>query len=163
MSFAVLLLGFVTLQRLSELVIARRNTQRLLAQGGVEVGSGHYPLIVALHAAWLLGLWALGWDEPVNPLWLAAYALLQGLRGWVLGSLGRRWTTRIIVVPGETLVRRGPYRWLPHPNYLVVAGEIAVLPLCLGLAGYALLFTGLNAAVLFVRIRAENRALQTAR
>ncbi|MBW3558436.1 MAG: hypothetical protein KY449_01515 [Proteobacteria bacterium] len=163
MSFAVLLLGFVTLQRLSELVVARRNTQALLAQGGVEVGRRHYPLIVALHAAWLVGLWALGWDEPVNPLWLAAYALLQGLRGWVLGSLGRRWTTRIIVVPGETLVRRGPYRWLPHPNYLVVTGEIAVLPLCLGLAGYALLFSLLNAAVLFVRIRAENRALQTAR
>ena len=163
MSFAVLLLGFVTLQRLSELVVARRNTGRLLAQGGVEVGRRHYPLIVALHAAWLLGLWALGWDEPVNPLWLAAYALLQGLRGWVLGSLGRRWTTRIIVVPGETLVRRGPYRYLPHPNYLVVAGEIAVLPLTLGLGWYAALFTLLNAAVLTIRIRAENRALAPAR
>jgi methyltransferase len=162
MSFAVLLLAFVTLQRLSELVIARRNTRRLLAAGGVEVGREHYPAIVALHAAWLVGLWALGWDEPINPLWLAAYALLQALRGWVLGSLGARWTTRIIVVPGETLVRRGPYRWLPHPNYLVVAGEIAVLPLTLGLGAYALVFSGLNAAVLFVRIRAENRALAEA-
>ena len=162
MSFAVLLLAFVTLQRLSELVIARRNTRRLLAAGGVEVGREHYPAIVALHAAWLVGLWALGWDEPINPLWLAAYALLQALRGWVLGSLGARWTTRIIVVPGETLVRRGPYRWLPHPNYLVVAGEIAVLPLTLGLGAYALVFSGLNAAVLFVRIRAENRALAQA-
>ena len=163
MSFAVLLLGFVTLQRLSELVIARRNTRRLLAAGGVEVGREHYPLIVALHAAWLIGLWILGWDEPINQLWLAAYALLQVLRGWVLGSLGRRWTTRIIVVPGETLVRRGPYRWLPHPNYLVVAGEIAVLPLTLGLGWYAALFTLLNAAVLTIRIGAENRALAPGR
>lgn len=163
MSYAVFLLAFVTLQRLSELVIARRNTRRLLAAGGREVGREHYPLIVALHAAWLIGLWAFGWDESVNPVWLAAYALLQVLRGWVLGSLGARWTTRIIVVPGETLVRRGPYRWLPHPNYLVVSGEIAVLPLTLGLGWYAALFSVLNGAMLFVRIRAENQALAPAR
>ena len=163
MSYAVFLLAFVTFQRLSELVIARRNTQRLLEAGGVEVGREHYPLIVALHAAWLLGLWALGWDEPINAVWLGVYALLQVLRGWVLGSLGARWTTRIIVVPGESLVKRGPYRWLPHPNYLVVAGEIAVLPLTLGLGWYAALFSVLNAAVLSVRIRAESRALAEAR
>lgn len=163
MSYAVLLLAFVTLQRLSELVVARRNTRRLLAAGGVEVGREHYVLIVALHAAWLGGLWVFAWDEPVHPLWLAAYGLLQVLRGWVLGSLGARWTTRIIVVPGETLVRRGPYRWLPHPNYLVVAGEIAVLPLALGLGWYAAVFSLLNAAVLTVRIRAEERALTALR
>lgn len=163
MSYAVFLLAFVTLQRLSELVIARRNTRRLLASGGREVGREHYLFIVALHAAWLVGLWVLGRGEPINPVWLGAYALLQVLRGWVLGSLGARWTTRIIVVPGESLVRRGPYRWLPHPNYLVVAGEIAVLPLALGLGWYAVLFSVLNAAVLFVRIRAENLALAAAR
>jgi methyltransferase len=160
---AVLLLAFVTAQRLGELVIARRNTRRLLARGATEVAGEHYPLIVALHAAWLGGLWWLGRDEPIDQLWLLAYALLQALRGWVLASLGARWTTRILVVPGETLVKSGPYRFLPHPNYLVVIGEIAVLPLVLGLPGYALLFSGLNALVLFVRIRAENRALAALR
>ena len=160
---AVLLLAFVTAQRLGELVIARRNTRRLLARGATEVAGEHYPLIVALHAVWLGGLWWLGRDEPVDQLWLLAYAMLQALRGWVLASLGGRWTTRILVVPGETLVKRGPYRFLPHPNYLVVIGEIAVLPLVLGLPGYALVFSGLNALVLFVRIRAENRALAALR
>ncbi len=162
MSYAVLLLAFVTLQRLRELLIARRNTRRLLARGAREVAPEHYPLIVAVHAAWLIGLWALGYDKPIHPLWLGAYALLQVLRGWTLGSLGERWTTRILVVPGETLVRRGPYRFIPHPNYAVVVGEIAVLPLAFGLELYALIFTLLNAAVLFIRIRAENRALSEA-
>lgn len=162
-SYAVFLLAFVTLQRLSELVVARRNTRRLLAEGAREVAPEHYPLIVALHALWLIGLWVFAYDEPIDPLWLGVYALLQVLRGWTLGSLGRRWTTRILVVPGETLVRRGPYRFLPHPNYLVVAGEIAVLPLTLGLELYALIFTLLNAAVLTIRIRAENRALEPSR
>jgi methyltransferase len=156
---AVLLLAFVTAQRLGELVLARRNTRRLLARGAYEVGAGHYPLIVALHAAWLAGLWWLGWDERVDSLWLAAYALLQVFRGWILASLGERWTTRIIVLPGEPLVRRGPYRFIPHPNYLLVAAEIAVLPLVLGLGWWALLFSVLNALVLWVRIRAEGRAL----
>jgi len=159
MSYAVLLLAFVTVQRLGELAVARRNTRRLLAQGAVEVGRRHYPLIVALHAAWLLSLWAAGWDEPIQPLWLLAYAVLQVLRGWTLASIGPRWTTRILVLPGETLVRRGPYRFIPHPNYAVVAGEIAVLPLALGLPWHALVFSLLNAVVLTIRIRAENRAL----
>jgi methyltransferase len=160
MTLAVLVLALVTAQRLGELVLARRNTARLLAQGGVEHGAGHYPLIVALHAAWLGGLWLLAWDRPVQPGWLAAYLVLQGLRAWVLLSLGRRWTTRIIIVPGETLVRRGPYRFVSHPNYLVVAGEIAVLPLVFGLPIYALSFSALNALVLAVRIRVEAAALR---
>lgn len=159
MSYAVFLLAFVTVQRLGELVVARRNTRRLLARGAREVAGEHYPLIVALHAAWLIGLWALGYDEPVNAVWLGAYTLLQVLRGWTLSGLGERWTTRILVVPGETLVRKGPYRFIRHPNYAVVVGEIAVLPLALGMEVYALAFSALNAAVLFVRIRAENRAL----
>jgi methyltransferase len=137
-----------------------RNTARLIARGGVEHGAAHYPVIVALHAAWLGGLWWLAWDNPVQPLWLAAYLALQALRAWVLLSLGARWTTRIIVMPGETLVRRGPYRLLPHPNYLVVVGEIAVLPLVFGLPAHALAFSILDAAVLAVRIRAEGRALR---
>jgi methyltransferase len=159
---ASILLAFVTLQRLGELALARRNTRRLLARGAVEHGAAHYPLIVALHAAWLAGLWALGWSRPVSLPWLAVYVLLQAFRVWVLASLGGRWTTRIIVLPGEPLVRRGPYRLLPHPNYLVVAGEIAVLPLALGLPLYAALFSVLNAAVLWVRIGAENAALRGA-
>ena len=157
------ILGMVTAQRLGELVIARRNTRRLLAAGGIERGAAHYPMMVALHAAWLVGLWLLAWDRPVSLARLGAYLLLEVLRVWVLLSIGRRWTTRIIVVPGETLVRKGPYRFIPHPNYAVVAGEIAVLPLVFDLVGYAMAFTALNAALLWWRIRSEAAALTQAR
>lgn len=156
---ACAILAFVTLQRLGELVLARRNTARLMANGAVEASAGHYPLIVTLHGAWLLGLWLLAWDLRPNLAWLGVFAVLQLLRVWVLATLGARWTTRIIVVPGEVLVDKGPYRFLSHPNYCVVAAEIIVLPLVFGLAGYGLVFSLLNAAVLFLRIRAENRAL----
>jgi methyltransferase len=159
MTGAVLILAFVTLQRLGELVLARRNTRRLLARGAIESGAEHYPLIVGLHAAWLIGLWLLAWDRPANLAWLAVYAALQGLRIWTLASLGERWTTRILTLPGERLVRRGPYRLFPHPNYVVVAGELAVLPLAFGMPVYALIFSALNASVLWIRIRAENAAL----
>ena len=163
MSPAALLLGFVTLERVAELVLARRNTRTLLRQGAVEHASGHYPLIVVLHAAWLAALWLWGREQPVSLPWLAAFLLLQALRVWVLATLGRRWTTRIIVQPGARLVARGPYRWFSHPNYVVVVGEIAVLPLCLGLPEMALVFSLANAAILAVRVRAENAALQASR
>jgi methyltransferase len=156
---AILVLAVVTIERLAELLIANRNTRKLLEEGGFEAAPRHYPLIVALHAAWLGGLWLMAWDRPVNPGWLAVFAVLQILRGWVLLTLGSRWTTRIIVVPGEALVRKGPYRLMSHPNYAVVVGEIAVLPLAIGLPWYALVFSLLNGAVLAVRIRAENAAL----
>jgi methyltransferase len=156
---SIVILVLVTIQRLGELVLARRNTARLLANGGVETGASHYPLIVGLHAAWLIGLFVLAWDQPVNWLWMAVFVALQLGRVWVIGSLGGRWTTRIITMPGEVLVRRGPYRFLSHPNYLVVALEIAVLPLAFGLVAYAMLFSLMNAAVLAIRIRAESRAL----
>ena len=159
MTVAAILLGLVTLQRGGELVLARRNTARLLAAGAVEVAPEHYPAIIAVHASWLAGLWFLGWDAAVRPFWLAVFCLLQLLRVWVIATLGPRWTTRIIVAPGRPLVAAGPYRWLSHPNYAVVASEIAVLPLALGLPWFALVFTALNAAVLSVRIRAEERAL----
>lgn len=159
MTGAVLLLALVTAERLAELWWARRNTRALLARGAVEHAPGHYPLIVALHALWLAGLWWLGPGKPVEAGWLAVFIALQAGRLWVLATLGRRWTTRILVVPGERLVRAGPYRFVSHPNYLVVAGEIAVLPLCLGLPWYALVFSLANAAVLAVRIRAEAGAL----
>lgn len=108
MTLSVTVLALVTLQRIAELLLARRNSARLLAKGGVEMGSGHYPIVVSLHAAWLIGLWIMAWDRPVAPLWLSLFLLLQLLRIWVIATLGDRWTTRIIVLPGAPLVRRGP-------------------------------------------------------
>lgn len=163
MGLSILILSLVTIQRLGELVLARRNTARLLAQGAVEYGAGHYPLIVLLHAAWLAGLWWLGWNQPVNLAWLALFVVLQGLRVWVIATLGGRWTTRILVLPGAALVRGGPYRFIPHPNYAVVVAEIAVLPLAFGVPAYALVFSVLNGLVLWVRIKAEAAALWTAK
>jgi methyltransferase len=156
---AIFLLGAVTVGRLAELVLARRNTRILIANGAHEVSPGHYPFIVALHASWLLSLWTSGWIQSVHALWLAVFLALQLLRIWVLMTLGARWTTRIIVLPGETLVSKGPYRFVSHPNYLVVCGELAVLPLCLGLPWLALIFSVPNALILTVRVRAENTAL----
>lgn len=159
MTLNLVILLLVTLERLAELPYAHSNTKRLLAAGGHEVASGHYPAIVALHAAWLGTLWWLAPGRPVEMVWLALFALIEIGRAWVLLSLGRRWTTRIIAVPGETLVRSGPYRFLSHPNYVVVVGEIAVLPLVFGLWQVSLLFSLINAILLWVRIRAENEAL----
>jgi methyltransferase len=160
MTGAILFLAFLVAQRLAELAIARRNTAALLARGAVEHGAGHYPAIVALHAAWIASLAWFGWDQPVYPGWLAVFAVLQLLRVWVLVTLGPRWTTRIIVT-GEPLVRRGPFRLLPHPNYAVVVAEIAAAPLVLGLTWVAVVFSVLNLALLLlVRIPAEEAALR---
>ena len=159
---ARLVVLLVALQRLGELLLARRNTARLLAEGAVEHASAHYPVIVALHAAWLVTL-AVAAPGPVGPWWLAAFLVLQAGRVWVLASLGRYWTTRIVTLPTAPLVRRGPYRWISHPNYLVVALEIPVLALALGLPWAALGFGAANAAVLAWRIRAEDRALAARR
>ncbi len=159
----IAILGFVTAQRLIELPIARANTARLIAAGGHEVSPGHYPLIVAVHAAWLGALWWFAPGRPIDLFLLGAFALVEVARVWVLQSLGPRWTTRIIVVPGERLVARGPYRLVSHPNYVVVAAEIALLPLVFGLWQVALLFSALNFIVLLIRIRAENRALESVR
>ena len=156
---SIAVLAFVTLQRLVELPIAHANTRRLLAAGGHEIGAGHYPLLVAVHAAWLATLWWLAPGQPIDLPFLALFILIELGRIWVLRTLGQRWTTRIIVVPGETLVAGGPYRFVNHPNYLVVIAEIAVLPLVFGLWKVALLFSALNAIALTVRIRAENQAL----
>ncbi len=153
------ILAFVTLMRVAELPIARANTKRLIAAGGHEVAPGHYPLIVGLHAAWLGALWWLAPGRPISLAMLILFIALEAGRVWVLRTLGERWTTRIIVVPGETLVARGPYRFVDHPNYLVVIGEIAVLPLVFGLWRVAVLFSLLNLAIIVVRIRAENQAL----
>jgi methyltransferase len=158
-NLASVILVLVTVQRLGELALSRYNTRKLLARGAIEVGAGHYPLIVSVHAAWLIALWIWGRGESVNLVALALFIVLQGLRVWIIATLGARWTTRIIVLPGEPLVASGPYRYLSHPNYAVVAAEIATLPLALHLPMLALIFTGLNAAVLAIRLRAETRAL----
>ena len=155
----IVILALVTFERLIELPIARANTKRLLAAGGHEVAPGHYPLIVALHAAWLAALWWLAPGRPVSLPLLALFGLIELGRIWVLLTLGKRWTTRIIVVPGEALVRHGPYRFVNHPNYAVVIAEIALLPLVFGLWRTAIVFTVLNAVLLTIRIREENRAL----
>jgi methyltransferase len=156
---AGLFLGYIIAQRLIELVIARRNTSALKAQGAIEHFPGHYPLIVMVHLGWILAMLYFGHDQDVIAVWLIAYAVLQVLRVWILASIGRRWTTRILTVPGETLVARGPYKYIPHPNYMLVIAEILVAPLVLGLTWVAALFSALNAAVLVIRISAEERAL----
>ncbi len=159
---ATAFLVFLAGQRLGELALARRNTTRLLEQGAREVAAAHYPLIVALHAAWIVALVLLGWSHPVHVGWLAVFAVLQVFRVWILATLGRRWTTRIIVID-EPLVRSGPFRWMDHPNYALVSVEIVVAPLVLGLPWVALVFGLLNLAVLSQRIRAEEAALSPLR
>lgn len=153
-------LVLVVLQRLAELALAGRNTRRLKARGALEVGQSHYPLIVLLHAAWLLALALLvpADTSPSVPL-LALFVALQAGRVWVIASLGPYWTTRIITLPGAPLVRHGPYRYLRHPNYLIVALEIAVLPLAFGAIGIAIVFSLLNGVMLWHRIHVETRAL----
>ena len=159
MTVYIVILALVTLERLFELWLAGRNTRRLLARGAREHGRSHYPFIVAVHVLWLAALWWLAPQRPIDGFWLAVFVLLELARIWVLTTLGRRWTTRIIVDPREQLVESGPYRFVNHPNYWVVIGEIAVLPLVFGVWQVSLLFTALNVAVLTVRIREENRAL----
>ena len=156
----IAILGFVTAQRLIELPIARANTARLLSAGGREVAPGHYPLIVALHAAWLISLWWFALGRPISIPLLVLFGLVELARVWVLRTLGPRWTTRIIVVPGERLVARGPYRFISHPNYAVVVAELALLPMVFGLWQIALIFSLLNLVILSIRIRAENAALE---
>lgn len=160
MSTAVLIVLLVALERAAELVYARRNTKRLLAEGGIEWGAGHYPFLVALHAGWLFAILIFADpDRPLDMSLLVIFLALQGARLWVIMTLGRYWTTRIITLPGVPLVRRGPYRYLRHPNYVIVVAEIAVLPLAFGAWHVALVFSALNLALLRHRIRVENQVL----
>jgi methyltransferase len=155
----------VVLQRLLELPIARRNTRALMAAGGVETGAAHYPLLIGVHVLWLvaLAIWIARFDAPLHLGWACVYLALQPLRVWVMLSLGRFWTTRIITVPGAPLVRSGPYRLLRHPNYAIVIAEVIVLPLAVGAWPVAAIFAVLNGAALAVRLRAEDAALQACR
>lgn len=159
MNWSVFILLFVLFQRLIELFLAQYNTKRLLLRGASEEGSSHYPLIVVFHGAWLLGLFSMCTQAVVNWWLIGLFSLLQSLRVWVLITLGPRWTTRILALPGETLVSNGPYRFLRHPNYLVVAAEIFVLPLAFGFYWYSIIGGLINLGILRLRIKIEERAI----
>lgn len=151
----------VALLRLSELVYARRNTKLLLDRGGQEHGAGHYPLFVGLHATWLVAIFAaVPADAPPSLPLAGLFVVLLAARFWTIASLGPFWTTRVITLPDEPLIQRGPYRFVRHPNYLIVVGEILVLPLIFGAWRIALLFSLLNAALLWQRLRVEEQALK---
>ncbi|WP_299307060.1 isoprenylcysteine carboxylmethyltransferase family protein [uncultured Croceicoccus sp.] len=159
-AWAGAVLAYVVASRLGELVYARRNTQRLLAEGGTEHYPGHYPLFIVLHGSWLLAILLFARPGPEPSYALASlFAFSQAARYWVLHSIGRWWTTRIISAPHFPRVRRGPYRFFPHPNYAVVVAEIALLPLLLGAPWVALVWSVLNAMLLAHRIRLEEKAL----
>lgn len=166
MTFFYLLTGFVIVQRLLEVAYARSNEKAMRRQGAIEVGAGHYKWIVLLHVLFFLSLVVevLSSEAGLGAGWrvfLVIFAIAQVLRIWALSSLGRFWNTKIIILPGAEKVKKGPYRWLPHPNYIVVALEIAALPLVFGAWRTALLFSIANALLLLlVRIPAEEKALQ---
>ena len=156
MTWPCIILGLVGLQRLAELIYSAYNAMALKACGATEVGAGHYPLLVAVHAAWFLAMFvSIDATTPIQPALLAAYLLLQLGRAWVLLTLGPYWTTRLFHLENVPAIRGGPYRFLRHPNYLVVAGEIAALPLAFGLWRIAIIFSLLNGAALLWRIRIE--------
>jgi methyltransferase len=161
----ITILSLVTLQRAIELVIAHRNTRRLIGRGGFEIGSGRYGFVVALQVAWLLGLWylALYRAPEVSLPWIYAYVVLEAARGWIVAGLGSSWTTRLIVVPGEPLPDEGFHSWIRHANYIVVAAEVVILPMAFGYWWYALLFGALNLVLLYWRIRSEEAALKPLR
>ena len=164
MTLALGILALVVLQRGAEIIYASRNARALAARGGIEHARAHYPVIVLLHVSWLIAIAAGILRAPqVRWLPLVIFGVLQVFRLWVLLTLGPYWTTRIVTIPGEPLVRRGPYRFVRHPNYLVVTGEMAVLPLVFGQVGNAVIFSILNLAVLAWRIRRENEVLEPRR
>jgi methyltransferase len=161
---AYIVLGLVASQRLAELWLANRNTRALLAAGGREHGARHYPFFILLHGSWLIALvGAVSPGAPLNWPLLGLFVVLQLARVWVIRTLGRFWTTRVITVEDAPLVVAGPYRWVRHPNYLVVALEIPVLPLVFGLWEIAAIFTVLNVLLLTYRIRFEDRVLEERR
>ncbi|MBC5802417.1 MAG: hypothetical protein GIX03_05315 [Candidatus Eremiobacteraeota bacterium] len=156
------LLAFISLQRAVELAIASRNTRALRRRGAYEVAAGHYPAMVALHASWLAMLWVRGRHRCVLPLFLGLFFGLQLGRVWVLATLRERWTTRIMLLPAAPPVVTGPYRFVRHPNYVIVALELPCVALALGLRRLALIFGGANLAMLGWRMRCENRAFADA-
>ena len=168
LGFFTVLVALVGLERLAELVVSKRNAAWSLEQpGAFETGRGHYPVMVVLHTGLLVGMLVEAWlvRPDVAPALAATMLVLvvasQALRWWCIATLGRRWNTRVIVVPGLPLVRSGPYRYLSHPNYVAVVVEGFALPLVHAAWATALVFTVANAVLLSVRLRVENAALAT--
>ncbi|HXZ67443.1 MAG TPA: isoprenylcysteine carboxylmethyltransferase family protein [Alphaproteobacteria bacterium] len=164
MTAAYSIIALVAIQRIAELLLAARNTKALLRRGAVEIGQDHYPLIVLFHATWLVAI-AVWLPQPttIHLVPLACFIALQAARIWVIATLGPYWTTRIITLENAPLVRRGPYRFLRHPNYLVVALEVFTLPLVFGEFGVALISAVVNLGLLVWRIRIEETALSARR
>ena len=161
---AYIVLTVVALQRGVEALNGSRNARALLRRGGTEAGGGHYPLLVLLHTAWLLAMFAgIDANTRLHAVPLGLFGVVQLFRVWVFVALGPYWTTRVITVEGEPLVKRGPYRFVRHPNYLVVIAEIALLPLALGQLRAAVAFSIVNLCLLSWRIRVENAALASRR
>lgn len=161
------LLGVLVVQRGLELRLAKRNEAWARSQGAKEFGAGHYPAFFVLHGGWMLGWLVEGTRAAVLPstwwVWALVFAAAQGLRYWAIGTLGQRWNTRVLVLPGRAPIARGPYRFVPHPNYIAVALELAAVPLVVGATWTALVASVLNAALLLgVRIPCEMRALRWA-
>ncbi|MCE2504700.1 MAG: hypothetical protein J4G05_11695 [Chlorobi bacterium] len=157
------LIPLAILQRLWELRISKRNDRRLRAEGAIEFGKDHYPAIVVLHTLWFAAMIAeiVLLSRPVNPFWpvlLPAWLFAQGLRYWTLRTLGSRWTTRVLVLLGERLIVTGPFKYIRHPNYLAIVVEILVLPLVFSCYVTAITFSLVNAVLLWIRIRTEERA-----
>ncbi len=154
-------LAYLLAQRLGELVYAKRNTARLISEGAKEYGADHYHYFILLHGSWIIVMVMLAKpDHELNPYILNAFFLSQILRFWTLASIGRWWTTRIISAPHFPRVKKGPYKFLSHPNYTVVVLEIAIVPLLLGLWWAAILFSVLNAILLRHRIGIEETVLR---
>jgi methyltransferase len=168
LTFFTVLVALVGVERFAELVVSRRNAAWSLSHGGFETGREHYPVMVVLHTGLLVGMLLEAWiRRPDVDAWLAypMVALVlasQALRWWCIATLGRRWNTRVIVVPGLPLVRSGPYRYFSHPNYVAVVVEGVALPLVHAAWTTAVVFTAANAALLTVRLRVENAALARA-
>lgn len=155
-----MILFAVTVERTGTAVVGRRNARRLLKEGGIETGFSHYYPMVAIHGGWVIALWSTAFGQPINLALLGAYLLVVAFRFWAVATLGRRWTSRIVVIPGEKLVAGGPYRIMPHPIYIALMLEFLLLPAAFGLWWVMAVFSVLNAGILFVRIRAEQEALR---
>ena len=158
--YFIIFIIFLVTQRTTELYISKRNERWLLSQGAIEYGREHYPYIVALHTLFIVSLiveYYLSGGQPMSYIFLLLFILLLTFKYWVLSCLGLYWNTRIYRVPGAVAVRKGPYKLFKHPNYVDVVLEIAIIPLVFNLYYTALIFSVLNAIMLSVRIKVENK------
>jgi len=158
--YFTIFISFFILQRLSELFIARRNEKWLLSQGAIQYGRSHYPFMIALHTAFIGAIIAEYWwrnNPPIDWLFLVLYLLVLSFKFWALSSLGKYWNTKIYRIPGVYPVKKGPYKFLKHPNYMEVVCEVAIIPLVFHLYYTAIIFSILNAVMLWVRISVENK------